>query len=1332
MASIFGSKSKSFVTMSIPSQGEPLINRPVNDPRDFAKPVKAISLPQDVPSTSDSRLIELKNQFQHLMEAHLSPKQPVQVNKITSSREIYSGPHDTQYCIENPKQAYVDYASSHKHMESFELGKNRSAFIQGEMPKRMEDPGLFTLPCKLEDSKPFDTLADLGSCVNIIPLYLFKKLNIGLLEETDHVFRLADGTKSYPIGIVKDVGVHIGRLKLLSGFYIIDMKKDPKTPLLVGRGFLATANAVIYFKKAKISVGEGITRSVFRVKGIELGKEEASSWTTVGKIEPYKPRPSSDGVGARTLYDAKKEFIDFHLSSKWEIARDAKINPFKDVLVFRRMVKFLGAIPINLKRNMWDEKAKAVEEPKEQNVSPIRSGRGKDMSKKSANETDDADGSNIDLTDDNLVRDDDVAWYGEYFQQHSNLGWFTKKSRSANAMRRTTWFDLLLKSSIDLNEDHILGSSTMAIAKKLKEIIQKDELTITYLEGAGPEKLKLHYKNSVKLEYNVDQLKVAVVSEAQWNNDKGDVSKPRSFECHMSKSSKPHPSFYNNDLYYLVYLSTKEKYTTSLTKHYAKRKNDNNGNRKNNWSNNGNNVNKENYDSLPLRARMGSFPNRTLKPSHSFEWRKTVFEMVTCMGIRYAKAPNHLQEGSKTERNIEGNRPSKVRAEENERREMNLLSLLAARLGRSENGQTLQSSLTSVHEGRQSSINIGRNLPLNNMLLSHHVQPFIPSSVHVPNGFVHTHVDPYSQPSVSTINGQTLSFSFQAQTGNPSVERTSVYPPQRGYPFHTQPMYAQPNMPMCLSPYPAGLFANPTGSVTPFVRWIEDYPLLDGRKMPSHAGSYNGNGDPDNFLHLFEGAIRMQKWLMPVACHMFTYTLKDSARICWISQKAGSILNYEDLKAKFRSHFSQQKRFTKTHLAVYSIKQREGESVRAFATRYTDDTLQILSLHEDRCISGFVYGLRTRNLVEHLSTDLPSTYKGLMEKTYTWIEAREVLLIEPQMIRWITSKGQRNPHGTTPGDIKAETGSSLTEDLIRDCSLAYLKVCHEKSSKDFRITSTVAHKIPQIPIAKKDEENMAFYIREGVLCYKRFPFGLKNMGETYQRLIDKVFSCQVGRNMEVNADEIVIKSNSKEEMLVDIKETLGRLRVINLKLNPKKRSFRVEEGRFSGHLITKQRIKADPSKVKVISDLQSPKSVSKIQNLDKKLATIEADEAFRRMKELLEALSTVSAPVNGKTLIVSLAASKESTSAVLMAERGKKQVPMYFASQTLYGAELEYPKLEKLILALEQHRSITSSKRYTKDHESARGITIDSIEDHKAGILLAINALGCKGINLKM
>ncbi|GJV19568.1 hypothetical protein Tco_1368588 [Tanacetum coccineum] len=87
--------------------------------------VKAISLPQDVPSTSDRRLIKLEHQVQRLMEAYIAPMQPTQVNKITSSCEIYSGPHDTQYCMENPEQAFVDYASSRTDETGSRLSMNQ-------------------------------------------------------------------------------------------------------------------------------------------------------------------------------------------------------------------------------------------------------------------------------------------------------------------------------------------------------------------------------------------------------------------------------------------------------------------------------------------------------------------------------------------------------------------------------------------------------------------------------------------------------------------------------------------------------------------------------------------------------------------------------------------------------------------------------------------------------------------------------------------------------------------------------------------------------------------------------------------------------------------------------------------------------------------------------------------------------------------------------------------------------------------------------------------------------------------------------------------------------
>ncbi|GJV50745.1 hypothetical protein Tco_1446486, partial [Tanacetum coccineum] len=83
--------------------------------------------------------------------------------------------------------------------------------------------------------------------------------------------------------------------------------------------------------------------------------------------------------------------------------------------------------------------------------------------------------------------------------------------------------------------------------------------------------------------------------------------------------------------------------------------------------------------------------------------------------------------------------------------------------------------------------------------------------------------------------------------------------PSNNYPFYTQPMYTPPNMSAYPNPGSVGIFTDPAGCVTPFVHWIEDCPLPDGLKMPFHVGSYDGKGDLDNYLHLFEGAIRMQK-----------------------------------------------------------------------------------------------------------------------------------------------------------------------------------------------------------------------------------------------------------------------------------------------------------------------------------------------------------------------------------------------------------------------------------------------------------------------------------------
>nr|GEW01546.1 reverse transcriptase domain-containing protein [Tanacetum cinerariifolium] len=253
----------------------------------------------------------------------------------------------------------------------------------------------------------------------------------------------------------------------------------------------------------------------------------------------------------------------------------------------------------------------------------------------------------------------------------------------------------------------------------------------------------------------------------------------------------------------------------------------------------------------------------------------------------------------------------------------------------------------------------------------------------------------------------------------------------------------------------------------------------------------------------------------------------------------------------------------------------------------------------------------------------------------------------------------------------------------------------------------------QIQMAEGDEYKTAFFAGEWVFYYRKMPFGLKNARATYQRLVDKVFHDRIGRNLKAYVDDMVIKSTSEEEMLPYIKENFEKFRSINMKLNLKKCSFGVEEGPFLGHLITKQRIRANPSKVKAITNVEQPKTLKALQSLNGKIAALnrflskgaerslpffkvlksctdkknikwaqEAEAALQEMKKFVEILPTLTASVQGEILMMYLAASTESISAALFIRRKEEHVLIYFVSRVLQGAELNYLGMEKLILAL--------------------------------------------------
>ena len=96
-----------------------------------------------------------------------------------------------------------------------------------------------------------------------------------------------------------------------------------------------------------------------------------------------------------------------------------------------------------------------------------------------------------------------------------------------------------------------------------------------------------------------------------------------------------------------------------------------------------------------------------------------------------------------------------------------------------------------------------------------------------------------------------------------------------------------------------------------------------------------------------------------------------------------------------------------------------------------------------------------------------------------------------------------------------------------------------------------------------DHEHTSFLMDKGVYCYVVMPFGLKNAGATYQRLVNRMFKDQLGRNMEVYVDDMLVKSKTSGDHSDDLEEAFAVIRKYGMKLNPKKCTFGVSSGSSS-------------------------------------------------------------------------------------------------------------------------------------------------------------------------
>lgn len=125
----------------------------------------------------------------------------------------------------------------------------------------------------------------------------------------------------------------------------------------------------------------------------------------------------------------------------------------------------------------------------------------------------------------------------------------------------------------------------------------------------------------------------------------------------------------------------------------------------------------------------------------------------------------------------------------------------------------------------------------------------------------------------------------------------------------------------------------------------------------------------------------------------------------------------------------------------------------------------------------------------------------------------------------------------------------------------------------------------QILMAEEDQEKTTFISHQGTYCYRVLPFGLKNAGATYQRLVTKVFKEQLGKTMEVYIDHMLVKSKRKEDHIGHLKEAFEILRRYGIKLNPDKCAFSITSRKFLGFLVSQKGIEVNPDQIKAVDGI---------------------------------------------------------------------------------------------------------------------------------------------------
>jgi hypothetical protein len=249
----------------------------------------------------------------------------------------------------------------------------------------------------------------------------------------------------------------------------------------------------------------------------------------------------------------------------------------------------------------------------------------------------------------------------------------------------------------------------------------------------------------------------------------------------------------------------------------------------------------------------------------------------------------------------------------------------------------------------------------------------------------------------------------------------------------------------------------------------------------------------------------------------------------------------------------------------------------------------------------------------------------------------------------------------------------------------------------------------QIKLKKEDKEKTAFITPYGMFCYQVMPFGLKNAGATYQRMMQNCLGSQIGRNIQVYIDDVVITTRKEESLISDLAETFDNLNRYKVKLNPTKCSFGVSAGQLLGFPSVSKGNRSNPRKdssnpnngetnetarrTKACRTRRSTKSIycsigrestPFLCTHEKTEWMEEADVAFAQLKKVLSTPLVLVTPNEKEPLLLYIAATHQEVSTVLVVERSEEgkahgvQRPVYFISEVVSPTKQRYPHYQKL------------------------------------------------------